>query len=101
MQLDDPLGALSGRARFGGLVGESQPMRAVFSALEHAAPAEVTVLLCGEHGTCNDLAAQALHDHSPRASGPCVLLDRRDPELAVLRARARPLSVEAAAAIPP
>ena len=65
----------SERARFGSLVGESSPMRELFTVLELAAPAEATVLIQGESGTGKELASRALHDHSPRARGPFVIVD--------------------------
>ena len=66
---------LSSRGRFGGLVGQSPVMRRVFALLEQAAKAETTVLLEGESGTGKELAARALHDNSPRAAGPFMVLD--------------------------
>jgi DNA-binding NtrC family response regulator len=65
----------SERSRFGGLVGESTPIRELFAVLELAAPTEATVLVQGESGTGKELAARALHDHSTRAKGPFVVVD--------------------------
>jgi len=66
---------LSSRTRFGGLVGASVAMRRVFALLEKVAPTDTTVLVEGETGTGKELVAQALHDHSPRSSGPFVVFD--------------------------
>jgi DNA-binding NtrC family response regulator len=65
----------SSRKRFGGLVGESLPMREVFAVLELASPTDATVIIEGESGTGKELAARAIHDHSPRAKKPFVVVD--------------------------
>jgi two-component system, NtrC family, response regulator HydG len=65
----------SARARFGALVGESLAMREVFAVLELAAPTDATVLIQGESGSGKELAARGIHDHSPRAQGPFVVVD--------------------------
>jgi DNA-binding NtrC family response regulator len=66
---------VGGAERFGGLVGSSAPMRAVFARLARAAASDVTVLLTGETGTGKEAAAEALHGASKRASGPFVVVD--------------------------
>ncbi|MGC5700949.1 sigma 54-interacting transcriptional regulator [Pseudomonas sp. NFXW11] len=58
-----------------GLVGRSAPFNEALSALQRAAPAPIPVLLQGESGTGKELFARALHDGSPRASGPLVVVD--------------------------
>ena len=67
--------ALSPRDRFGGWVGTSAVARQLFARLERIAATEATVLVTGETGTGKDLVAEAIHDHSPRAAGPFVVLD--------------------------
>jgi two-component system, NtrC family, response regulator GlrR len=67
--------ALSPRPSFGRLVGRSPAMRAVFAVLERAAPSDATVLLLGETGTGKDVAAESIHQASPRADGPLVVVD--------------------------
>ena len=47
-------------------------MQPVVNALERVAPTNATVLLLGESGTGKELAAQAIHEQSPRARGPFV-----------------------------
>ena len=59
----------------GGLVGHSRVMSQLRQALERVAGVSSTVLLQGESGTGKELAARALHDMSPRASGPFVPLN--------------------------
>jgi two-component system response regulator AtoC len=51
---------------FHALVGRSAPMRAVYRLLEKAAAVDATALLTGETGTGKELAARAIHYHSPR-----------------------------------
>jgi len=61
--------------RFGPLVGSSPKMRRVFSILERVAPTPLSVLVLGETGTGKEGVAKALHDASPRKSGPFVVVD--------------------------
>jgi transcriptional regulator with GAF, ATPase, and Fis domain len=67
--------ALWGEARFGPLVGASTAMRELFARLAKVAASEATVLMQGETGTGKELVARALHDASPRAQGPFVIVD--------------------------
>jgi DNA-binding NtrC family response regulator len=62
-------------ARFGPLLGPSLPMRRLFTQLARIAPSPATVLVQGETGTGKELVARALHEASPRARGPFVILD--------------------------
>ncbi len=61
--------------RFGSAVSASPSMGAVFAMLEKLAASEVTVLLTGETGTGKDVLARAVHEVSPRVSGPLVVFD--------------------------
>ncbi|HSN28305.1 MAG TPA: sigma-54 dependent transcriptional regulator [Kofleriaceae bacterium] len=54
------------------IVGDSEPMRRVFEVVDQVAPSKATVLITGESGTGKELIANALHQRSPRASGPFV-----------------------------
>ncbi len=49
------------------MVGESAPMREVYSFLSRVAPSESTVLIEGESGTGKELVARAIHRNSPRS----------------------------------
>ncbi len=55
-----------------GLIGESEAMQKVFSAIAKAASTSATVLILGESGTGKELLARAIHYSSPRASAPFV-----------------------------
>jgi DNA-binding NtrC family response regulator len=67
--------ALSPRLSFAGLIGRSIVMREMFARLEKLAQSDATVLISGETGVGKELVAESLHEHSPRASGPFVVLD--------------------------
>jgi DNA-binding NtrC family response regulator len=60
---------------FGPLVGASAAMRPIFDKLRKAAVTDLTVLVLGETGTGKELVAQALHEASPRAKKPFVVVD--------------------------
>jgi len=56
------------------LIGNSPPMQKVFKTIEQVAPTRASVLITGESGTGKELVAAALHQRSPRASGPFIKL---------------------------
>jgi two-component system NtrC family response regulator len=59
----------------GGLLGESPAMVESFEAIAEAATGDVPVLVCGETGTGKERVAKAIHDNSPRADRPFVVVD--------------------------
>ena len=65
----------SPRASAEGLVGRSAAFMEALSALQRVAPSMLPVLLLGESGTGKELFARALHESSPRANGPFVVVD--------------------------
>ncbi|HEX2568304.1 MAG TPA: sigma 54-interacting transcriptional regulator [Polyangia bacterium] len=65
----------SERTAFGGLLGSSLAMREVFGVLERVCASDASVLIEGETGTGKEVVARALHDQSPRKSGPFVAFD--------------------------
>ena len=54
------------------LVGQSPAMRALYEQIDDVAASEATVLLLGETGVGKELAAEAIHRTSRRASGPLI-----------------------------
>lgn len=58
-----------------GLIGESPVMRHFYRLLQRAAESDVSVLITGPTGTGKELAARAIHDYSPRSSGPFVAIN--------------------------
>jgi two-component system response regulator HydG len=54
------------------LIGQSLPWRRTMETVMQAAPSVATVLLLGESGTGKELLARAIHEASPRATGPFV-----------------------------
>jgi DNA-binding NtrC family response regulator len=60
---------------FGPMVGRTPRIRRVFGVLERIAPTPLSVLILGETGTGKELVAKAIHDASPRARQPFVVVD--------------------------
>jgi DNA-binding NtrC family response regulator len=54
------------------VIGESEGMRSMLSAIERLAPKDITVLVRGETGTGKELVASLIHAQSRRAAGPLV-----------------------------
>jgi two-component system, NtrC family, response regulator GlrR len=67
--------ALSTEQAFGGVLGVSPAMRRMFSILQRFAPTDGTILLEGETGSGKELIAEAIHNQSPRAQGPFIVVD--------------------------
>jgi len=55
--------------------GRLPPCRRCFRAIGRLAHSHATVLITGESGSGKELVAQALHRHSPRASGAFIALN--------------------------
>jgi len=64
--------ALLDKYQFASMVGRSAPMLETVRRIRRVAQHFRTVLITGETGTGKELAARALHDLSPVASGPFV-----------------------------
>jgi DNA-binding NtrC family response regulator len=58
-----------------GFIGRSDVMENVFRLVERVAPARSTILITGESGTGKELVAKAIHEVSPRANGPFVVVN--------------------------
>ncbi len=61
---------LASRGVLGDLIGESAAMQEIFYLLQQVAPTKATVLITGESGTGKEMVARALHQLSPRRTGP-------------------------------
>jgi len=57
------------------IIGSSQSFKWVLQQVETVAQTPSTVLIQGETGTGKEMIAQAIHDRSPRRSGPLVKLN--------------------------
>jgi DNA-binding NtrC family response regulator len=66
---------LSKEQRWGSVLGESPAMRRLFALLPRIAQSDATLLIEGETGTGKSVLARALHDASPRAGQPFVVVD--------------------------
>jgi DNA-binding NtrC family response regulator len=71
-QLEDELRTNS---EFQGIIGRSPQMWEMFSRMRRVAPHYRALLITGETGTGKDLAARAIHNLSPVASGRYVVLN--------------------------
>jgi DNA-binding NtrC family response regulator len=66
---------LEERYQFGGILGRSRPMQALFQLLETVAASSSTILVTGETGTGKEVAARAIHHNSPRRAHRFVALN--------------------------
>ena len=60
---------------FHGLIGQSEPMKSVFSSIRNLAQLDLNVLIHGETGTGKELVARAIHKESRRANAPFVAIN--------------------------
>jgi DNA-binding NtrC family response regulator len=68
-------GELRELGRCGRLVGRSKPMQTVYDLIERVAQTDATVLVSGESGTGKELAAETIHQLSPRRKAPFLPLN--------------------------
>ena len=66
---------LQDRYKFGGILGRSRPMQALFQLLETVARSSSTILITGETGTGKEVVARAIHHNSPRRAYRFVALN--------------------------
>jgi len=71
----DPTAPYRRRLKLPGLVGKSAALAEVFQEIELVARLNVSLMITGETGTGKSLVAQAIHNNSPRDSGPFVALN--------------------------
>jgi two-component system, NtrC family, response regulator AtoC len=74
-EVDHLLADLQRTARFGHLVGKSEPMQRVYEQIARVAGTSVSVFITGESGTGKELVARTLHDLSRRRSRPFLALN--------------------------
>jgi two-component system NtrC family response regulator len=60
---------------FGGMLGTSPAMQAVFSSIRKVATTDAAVLVVGESGTGKELVARAIHAQGARSAGPFVAIN--------------------------
>jgi DNA-binding NtrC family response regulator len=66
---------LEERYQFGGILGRSRPMQALFQLLDTVARSNSTILITGETGTGKEVVARAIHHNSPRRPHRFVALN--------------------------
>ena len=66
---------MHGSDRLCDLLGATPTMRRLMAQVDRVAKTTVPVLLVGESGTGKELVARALHEQSPRANKPLVVVD--------------------------
>ena len=66
---------LSPKEAFGGLLGQSVPMRRVFYTSERYAQTDSTIMIEGETGTGKEILAEEIHRHSNRRDKPFIVID--------------------------
>ncbi|MFL6451781.1 MAG: sigma-54-dependent transcriptional regulator [Bryobacteraceae bacterium] len=57
------------------MVGTSPQMQQVFNVIQQVAPSKAAILVVGESGTGKELVARAVHQLSPRRTGPFVAIN--------------------------
>ena len=66
---------LENRYKLGDLISKNHRMQQIFSVIKQVAPTDATVLIQGESGTGNELAARAIHNLSLRNKKPFVAVN--------------------------
>jgi DNA-binding NtrC family response regulator len=75
IEVTDLYRRLDQRYGFHNLIGNSRGMVAVYNMIRQIAPTRATVLIMGETGTGKGVAAQTIHQNSPRRDAPFVTLN--------------------------
>jgi DNA-binding NtrC family response regulator len=57
------------------IIGESEPMQAIFATVDKLKNTDANILILGENGTGKDLVARALYHQSPRSGNLFVGID--------------------------
>ena len=60
---------------FDNIIGQSDPMRTIFSIVEKVANSNTTIMITGETGTGKGLIARAIHESSDRNNNPFIQIN--------------------------
>ena len=71
----EPLRVAQGQPAAQGLIGRSPAFQRMLELVSRVGPSQASVLLLGASGTGKELVAQAVHEASPRAAHPLVVVD--------------------------
>ncbi len=71
----EPLRVAQGQPAAQGLIGRAASFQRMLELVSRVGPSQASVLLLGESGTGKELVAQAIHEASPRAAKPLVVVD--------------------------
>lgn len=63
------------QSNFGGFIGNSPTMQALYRQIESVASSKACVFISGESGTGKELVAETLHRASPRAPRNCITVN--------------------------
>jgi transcriptional regulator with PAS, ATPase and Fis domain len=72
---DDHDTGFGGPMAIAGMVARSPEMLRILALVDNLSHSDATVLITGESGTGKEVVARALHDRSPRRSGPFVAVN--------------------------
>lgn len=71
----EPLRIAHGEPAARGLIGRAPAFREMLQTVARVGPTNASVILLGESGSGKELVARAVHEASPRAAGPFVVVD--------------------------
>src|SRR4030095_14668548 len=60
---------------FGDMIGNSDPMREIYTLIEQVAPSAVSVLITGESGTGKEMVSRTIHQLSQRSAQPFIAIN--------------------------
>jgi DNA-binding NtrC family response regulator len=75
LEILDKINFAASESQLNKMIGSSEPFKKMLTKINRAAKAEISVLLHGETGSGKELVAKALHDASPRADKPFVVIE--------------------------